>query len=185
MLASLNTQELSNTAIIALTLMASERVIERLSEAEPMYFLAQRVIEAGWNWMNSRKPNPEEMYWEYNPVLMEMDSNPEYVALYSQKSYIKYAFHSLIYNHYIVICYSEATERLENPEKEYSVGNDIAEVNDEYITLCLDNCIKASQVPDDTETWLTKIISKLLREHSITSKGYSGESISKDFFKDI
>ena len=180
-----NTQELSNTAIIALTLVVSEKSIKRLSEVKPMYSIAQKVIEAGWSWMKSRSPNPEQMYWADNPVLMEMDSDPKYHALYEQKPYIQYAFGGVIYTHYLVVCYSEATERLENPENEYSIGNDIAEVNDEFVTICLNNFIKSSERPDKTKVWIRKVVDKLLLENNRSLKGYSGDSISKDFFINI
>lgn len=185
MLDQLNINSLTNTAKIALALVAAERAIESLKEVEQMYSLARQIIEAGWSWMSSRKPDPEAMYWEFNPILMEMDSNPEYINLYNQKPYIQYAFHCLIYAHYITIRFSETIEKRENPAKEYSTGSDITEVSNEFVIMCLDNCIKAAQSSIDTEVWVKAIVNKTLIQHNRASKGYIGEPINKDFFKDV
>ncbi len=172
--------EITHIANITLVLVAVERIMEKFHEQEDMYRVTSQVIEAGKSWLQTRNPTPEQLYWEYSPKLMEIDSLPEVHRIYEEKPYVQYAFHALIYAHLITVWLSEAVERLEEPVKVYSIGNDIAEVSYSYLTECLDNCIKASVVPEQMEAWLQRAVARLSQYHNCSQKGYIGGLVAAE-----
>lgn len=144
---------------VALGLLTAEHVLPLLA-AEPVAHRALgRAIAADWSWMETRTPDPSALYWDHMPTLMEEDSriaegDPSLPVL-----------HCGLYAHSYAVWSAEGATNLEAPGSVLSIGNDIAEVDESYLSECLGLALRASPEPKRTADWLSSLIEQMGRHH--------------------
>lgn len=161
---------------VALTLLAAEYASSLLKNYHDTYVLLNDVINAGWSWIADHNPDPETMYWTYNPKLMEDELN------YHNDEHLLAAFHCCLYMHYYTIWKADAIARYEQPETIFSVGNEIAEVDESYLMECLELAVKVSSQPEKTIQWLNDLINKIMCEYKVKSGEVIGGKIERRWF---
>jgi hypothetical protein len=71
---------------------------------------------------------------------------------------------------------------LEAPGTVLSIGNDIAEVDESYLTQCLDLAAQVSPRPDATTEWLNGLIERFEREQRKTEDDLVGARLRRAEF---
>jgi|ERR1019366_605896 hypothetical protein len=138
----------------ALGLLAAEHVAPLLVAHPPVRSDVDKCLRADWSWMESRVPDPGRLYWDHLPRLMEHDSRlPADPALP--------ALHCALYAHMYAVWSAEGVTNLEQPGTVLSIGNDIADVDESYLTQCLDAAVRISPQPEQTTAWLNELIAYL------------------------
>jgi hypothetical protein len=156
-----DTEKVTIHGKVALALLAAEHVAPLFVARPDTHDLLREVIDAGWSWIERRTPNPEVMYWQYNPKLMEHELR------YHADERLLAAFHACLYMHCYTVWKAEGVASHEQPGVVYSIGNDIAEVDESYLEQCLDSVIKASGRPDATTAWLDGLIERMEAEFAV------------------
>ncbi len=179
----MNTEQITHYAKIALALIIAERVKYFLIEFADLNQISSNVIIDGWSWIKNGTPNPEEMYDSSNSQLIELDYEYYSNQTYEKFPKVKQAFHLILFAHYIAVCYSQAIERIRNPNVVYAVGNDVAEVNGQYFIDSISIFINLSEKKKDLIIWLEMVYNYLQKEHSIEMHGIIGSPIFRNEFE--
>jgi Immunity protein Imm6 len=172
MLKKIDPRKLTVTAKTALALRAAEIAAPHLDG--PARALADEVLRTHWSWFEKRTPDASALYWTYNPKLMELEP-----TLHKDRPKLT-AFHCVLYAHYYVLWQAQTFASVEQPDETLSLGNDINEVDESYLTKCLEAAIKVSPAPDQTEALLNQLITKLGREHPANDENELGGPIRRD-----
>jgi hypothetical protein len=154
---------------VALTLLAAEHVAPLFAGHPETLDLVREVIAAGWSWIEERTPNPEIMYWRYNPKLTERE------LAYHDDARLLAAFHAVLDMHYYTAWKAEGVASYEQPDVVYSIGNDVADVDESYLENCLENVIKASGRPDETTAWLEGLVDRMEAEFFVRDDDEIGD----------
>lgn len=160
---------------IALGLLAAEYVAPLLASHPSARTVLEDAVRADWSWMEDRTPDPSTLYWEYMPKLLEEDSrlgdDPAIRVL-----------HCGLYAHTYAIWSAEGVATLEEPDIVLSIGNDIADVDESYLTQCLEIAVEVSPQPEGTADWLNGLIAQMEREQRKSEGEVIGTPLSrKDF----
>jgi predicted enzyme related to lactoylglutathione lyase len=146
-------------ARMALAHLAAEHVLPVLAGRPATHALVAELIEVGWSWMRSRKPDPEFIYWTYNPRLMEDGTHS------LGDKHVVPALFSALDMHYLMVRLAEWVTSIEQPNVVLSIGNDINEVGPSVLDDCLRHALEASPRPELTERWLSETTRRLAREY--------------------
>lgn len=138
-------------ARVALALLAAEHAAPRLRQ-RPIGAFIEEMLRADWSWMETRQPGPSRLYWDYIPRLMEEDSKC------APTDPLLPALHSAIYAQSYFIWSAEGATNLEQPGTVLSIGNDIADVDETYLTQAMELAVKVSTDTQATEAWLNSLV---------------------------
>jgi hypothetical protein len=98
---------------------------------------------------------------------MEVDSRLDEGLLLS-------TLHCCLYAQTYVIWSAEGITNVEQPETVLSIGNDIADVDESYLTSCLAAAVALSPSRERTVDWLNSLIARMEREHRKTPTSVLG-----------
>jgi hypothetical protein len=163
-------------ARIALGLLAAEHVLPLLAGEPKAHDALQQALADDWSWMETRRPDPSHLYWDHMPALMEEDSRLD------EADPALPVLHCGLYAHSYAIWSAEGVTNLEAPGTVLSIGNDIAEVDESYLTQCLDLAAQVSPRPDATTEWLNGLIERFEREQRKTEDDLVGARLRRAEF---
>lgn len=175
MLNYIDTEVITVHGRVALGLLAAEYVTPLLTSHPSAQGVLEEAIRADWSWMERRAPDPSALYWDYMPQLLEEDSklgdDPAIRVL-----------HCGLYAHTYAIWSAEGVANLEQPGIVLAIGNDIADVDESYLTQCLEIAISVSSQPEQTADWLNGLILHMEREQQKSEGDVIGNPLyRKDF----
>jgi hypothetical protein len=160
----------------ALALLAAEHVVPLFAPRSKLRAALEDMLRDDWSWLETRAPDPGQIYWTYMPYLMEEDSRmPKVDPLLP-------VLHCCLYAQMYFIWNAEGATRIEEPEKVQSIGNDIAEVDESFLTQCLEYAVRVSPQPEVTTDWLNGLIARVERELKVTPPDYIGPRLSRAMF---
>ena len=163
-------------AAIAIGLLAAEHVAPLLLPRAQVYALVKETLAANWSWMETREPELGSLYWSTMGRLIEQDSAMPGDPLLP-------ALHCVLYAQSYFYWTGDAIIRNESPGTFVSLGNDIAEVDESYLTQCLEHAVAVSPRPAETAAWLNGLIERMEREHPVTPDSFVGARIRRAAFE--
>lgn len=142
---------------VALGLLAAETVLPRLERLPELRTHAAAALRADWSWLETRLPDPSKLYWDYMPSLFEHDSRLGGAAELQP-------LHCCLFAHSYAIWSAEGVTNLEQPGTSLSIGNDISDVDESYLTRALELAVQLAPDASATERWLDNLIARMERE---------------------
>jgi hypothetical protein len=160
---------------MALALLAAEYVVPLLATQPPTRALLEDVLRDDWSWMETRAPDVGKLYWDYMPQLMEEDTRLRDDALLP-------VLHCCLYAQSYFFWSAEGVMNLEHPGTVLGLGNDIAEVDESYLTRCLEIAVSVSPQPQQAADWLNGLIAYMKHHHKQTSTNVIGSRLRRSDF---
>jgi len=175
MLSEIDENVIAVHGTVALGLLAAEHVAPLFAARPTTRALIEDALRADWSWLETRVPDPSKLYGDYMAQFMEEDT------LLRDDARLP-VLHCALYAHTYAIWSAEGVTYLEQPGTVLSIGNDIAEVDESYLTQCLEHAVKVSPQPEQTTTWLNGLIAYMGRNQRITPANVIGAPLRRSDF---
>jgi hypothetical protein len=175
MLNEFDVDAITSHGTIALALLAAEYVLPLLAPQPTTRALLENVLRDDWAWVETRSPELGQLYWDYMPQLMEEDTRLRDDALLP-------VLHCCLYAQTYFFWTAEGITNLERPGTVLGLGNDIAEVDESYLTQCLELAVSVSPQPQQAADWLNGLISHMEREQRVTPADVIGSCLRRRDF---